>query len=197
MSTDFRYGLLGPIVVGTLSAMCVAEEKPAYVSPTFQDVVKRVEQRDPDSGAILKVKPHPDAPDGARFGLSFQISEVEPGVVIVTLSQPAMTRIVAEEYRLKADDAIRDELGKQKLMEQQKAEKHKAWEHAQRVKIEAVTGGRFHFGTSAEEVRKAMGTPTREEVWQKLGGLTLVYGDTTFTFDGGLTDVTVEGKPTH
>ena len=77
------------------------------MSPTFRDVLARVEQRDPDSGAILKVRPHPDAPGGPPSGLEFRIEEAERGVVIVTLSQPSMTRIVAEEYRLKVDDAMR------------------------------------------------------------------------------------------
>ena len=51
----------------------------------------------------------------------------------------------------------------------QTAEKHKRWEDVQRLKIDAVTGGRFHFGTSPEEVKKALGTPTSEDVGRKSG----------------------------
>jgi hypothetical protein len=189
MNSDLRRSLFGPVLVGTLSAMCFADEKPAYVSATFQDVVKRVDQRDSDSGAILKVKAHADAPQDAQFGLTFEMREEEPDIVIVSLVEPSMRRIVAEEYRIKADASIREELLKQKLYQAQQVEKHKEWENAQRLKIDEVTAGRFHFGSSAAEVKKALGPPSQEQVWQKAGGLTLVYGETSFVFDGGLVDV--------
>ena len=49
MSSNLRCALFGPVIVGTLSAMCCADEKPAYVSATFQEILKRVDQRDADS----------------------------------------------------------------------------------------------------------------------------------------------------
>jgi hypothetical protein len=103
MNPEMRRYMLGPVIVGTLSAICFADEKPAYVSATFQEVIKRVDQRDADSGAILKVKAHADAPQGAQFGLTFEMREDGPDIVIVSLVEPAMRRIVAEEYRIKAD----------------------------------------------------------------------------------------------
>jgi hypothetical protein len=196
MNPEMRRCLLGPVIVGTLSAICFADEKPAYVSATFQEVIKRVDQRDADSGAILKVKAHADAPQGAQFGLTFEMREDGPDIVIVSLVEPAMRRIVAEEYRIKADASVREELVKQKLYQLQQVEKRKEWEAARQLKIDVVTAGRFHFGSSPEEVKKALGSPSQEQIWQKAGGLTLVYGETSFLFDGGLVDVQVPEQPT-
>jgi len=189
MNLELHRCMLGPVIVGTLSAICFADEKPAYVSATFQDVIKRVDQRDADSGAILKVKAHPDAPEGAQFGLAFEMTEDGPDIVVVSLIEPSMRRIVAEEYRIMADASVREELVKQKLYQLQQAEKHRIWEAAQRLKIDEATAGRFHFGSSPEEVKKALGTPSQEQVWQKAGGMTLVYGEASFVFDGGLVDI--------
>jgi hypothetical protein len=196
MNPEMRRCLLGPVIVGTLSAICFADEKPAYVSATFQEVIKRVDQRDADSGAILKVTAHADAPQGAQFGLTFEMREDGPDIVIVSLVEPAMRRIVAEEYRIKADASVREELVKQKLYQLQQVEKRKEWEAAQQLKIDVATAGRFHFGSSPEEVKKALGSPSQEQIWQKAGGLTLVYGETSFLFDGGLVDVQVPEQPT-
>ena len=115
-------------------------------------------------------------------------------MVIVSLVEPSMLRIVAEQYRIKADANIRAELVNQKLYEMQRVEKHKEWEAAQRRKIDEVTAGRFRFGSSPEEVKKVLGPPSQEQIWQKAGGVTLVYGETSFEFDGGLVDVQIPEK---
>ena len=115
MNTEVRRAMLGPVIVGTLSAICFADEKPAYVSTTFQEILKRVDQRDAGSGAILKVKAHADAAPAAQFGLTFEMREDGPGIVIVSLIEPATRRIVAEEYRIKADASVREEMAKQEF----------------------------------------------------------------------------------
>jgi hypothetical protein len=187
--------LLSPVVVGTLSVMCAAADKPAApVSGTFQDVLKRVEGRDADSGAIMGVRPRADAPRYGKQTLKFSISQRNADEVVIVLSARTMTAEAYEQYVLKADEAMRAELAKQKLYEQQQAEKYKRWVEAQKLKIPAATGGRLQFGMGPDEIKKLLGSPAEEHIWQKAGGLTLVYRDMTLTFDGGLVDVTLPEK---
>lgn len=190
MGSPLNPYVLAPIVAGTLSALCIAEERPdPAASPTFQDVVRRVEARDPDSGAITDVRPRDDAPRYGGGRLNFAIQQRGEDEVIIVLTAHTMTADVFEQYRLKVDPALRAELARQKMYAQQQEQKHQAWVVAQRAKIPAVTGGRLQYGMSPDEVKKALGTPKAEHVWQKAGGLSLVYDDLTLTFDGGLTDV--------
>jgi len=190
MGSPLNPYVLAPIVAGTLSALCIADERPdPAASATFQDVVRRVEARDPDSGAILEVRARDDAPRYGGGGLNFAIQQRGKDEVVIVLSARTMTGDVYEQYLLKLDPALRAELARQKLFAEQQAQKHQAWVVAQRAKIPAVTGDRLQFGMSPDEVKKALGTPKAEHVWQKAGGLTLVYDDLTLTFDGGLTDV--------
>jgi len=188
--------LLSPVVVGTLSVMCAAAEQPAApVSATFQNVLRRVEQRDPDSGAIMEVRPRDDAPRYGNQTLKFAIQQQGDDEATVVLTAHTMTADVYEQYRLKLDAPMREELARQELYRQQQAEKHLRWVEAQKLKIPALTGGRLRFGMSPGEVKKLLGTPTGEHVWQKAGGLTLVYGGMSLTFDGGLTDVQLPENP--
>jgi hypothetical protein len=193
MASPFNPYVLTPIVVGTLSALCIAEERPdPSASATFQDVLRRVEVRDQDSGAILDVRARDDAP--RRVGnLQFAIRQRGDDEVIIVLTARSMTADVFEQYLLKIDPALRAELARQKTYAQQQEQKKRMWEEAQRVKVPAVTGGRLRFGMSPADVKNVLGTPKQENVWQKAGGLTLEYDDLTLTFDGGLVDVE---KPT-
>jgi len=182
--------LLSPIVVGTLSALCIADERPdPAASATFQDVVRRIEARDPDSGAILEVRARDDAPRFGGGGLNFAIRQKGDDEVVIVLSARSMTAEVYEQYLLKLDPALRAELARQKLFAEQQEQKHQAWVAGQRVKVPAMTGGRLQYGMRPDEVKKVLGTARAEHVWQKAGGLTLEYDGMTLTFDGGLTDV--------
>src|SRR4051794_38647327 len=189
MGSPLNPYVLAPIVAGTLSALCIAEERPdPAASATFQDVVRRVEARDPDSGAIVDVRARDDAP---RYGgnLNFAIQQRGEDEVVIVLTAHTMTADVFEQYRLKLDPALRAELARQKLFAQQQEQKRQAWVAGQRVKIPAATGGRLQLGMSPDEGKKAVGAPKAEHVWQKAGGRSLGYDDLTLRLEGGRTDV--------
>src|SRR5215204_6299919 len=124
MGSPLNPYILAPIVAGTLSALCIAEERPdPAASATFQDVVRRIEARDPDSGAILEVRARDDAPRFGGGGLNFAIRQKGDDEVIIVLTARSMTAEVYEQYLLKLDPALRAELARQKLFAQQQEQK--------------------------------------------------------------------------
>jgi hypothetical protein len=94
---------------------CGAAEGPKTVSPTFADLLTRVTRRDKETGAILEVRAKDDAPR-RNFGLTFSISEVPYAgeAVVVVAEELKAGDGVFEKYRLRIDDAIRQELDNQK-----------------------------------------------------------------------------------
>jgi hypothetical protein len=93
----------------------LANETQPYVSATFQDILRRVSSREPESKAILYVNAKLDAPHKGNFRFHIEEIKGENGNVSITLSQSSKVETrVYESYRLKADAAILQELANQK-----------------------------------------------------------------------------------
>src|SRR6185436_12353824 len=107
-----------------LAALLFGEEpKPATrPSATFQDVLRRVKDRDKDSGATLTVAPREDAPVQSVLQCAIR-QESRVGIEVI-LTWPGMRPTVVEQYLLKPDEQLTRELELQNLFQKQKAEKH-------------------------------------------------------------------------
>lgn len=168
-----------------------------YRSATFAEILSRVQWRDKETSAILRVKARPDA-GGHNHALDFTI-EVAPEdakLFTVALSGPLPMRkggsTAFEKYLLLADDAMRAELANQAKFAQLQAERKKKYESEQTAKIEELTKGALKFGMAFPAVKKLKGAPRQVvAVATQFGTMTWIYPDWTLRFAAGyLHDVT-------
>ncbi|MEW6359981.1 MAG: hypothetical protein AB1696_26830 [Planctomycetota bacterium] len=186
------------VIVG-LCGICAGAEETKSVSPTFQDILSRVTQRDKESGAILEVKPKPDAPPlriGSGLELSFQEgregNEVE---VVLTHRGWKLGDRVYETYRLKTDDAIRQEILNQKRYQERQAELETKRHEGQRKKIAELTHGKLIYGMTPAEVEAVKGKPDHQADAQAVGTFLWDYPDMGLFFTAGrLDDVKLKQK---
>jgi hypothetical protein len=103
-----RAKLCGVGLLTVLAWPAQAQEKPAaekFENPVFAAILGRVQERDGPSDAILKVAPLPGAPGDELLDFT-----IEGGWDVITLSRRVGEKaVVYEQYRLKGDDAMRNE----------------------------------------------------------------------------------------
>lgn len=150
------------LLLGLVNVSRAAEE-PKFVSTTFQDIQSRVTQRDGESGAILFVKAKVDAP--SEHLLNFSIEQHSYEAVIV-LSLKLLTDGVYEKYHLRLDDAMREEIQKQKRLKELQAERIAKSVVEQKKEITELSGGKLSYGMSYKQVVKAIGKPDKDDVDQ-------------------------------
>jgi hypothetical protein len=148
-------------------------EYSTFVNKTFQQIQKRAEKRDAETGAILTVAPSEDAPT-PRGSLVFNIAETpDAGVYVVTISQPLKSAHgIYEQYRLRADQALRQELQKQKRhreLEQQRLTQK------QKQNIAALSDDKLQHGMTEEQVIALWGKPQNIEHKQSVGAFIAIY----------------------
>jgi hypothetical protein len=133
----------------------------AYVSVTFQNILSRVVARDKETNAITKVAPKEDAPQN-QSDLDFSITQdTTREEVRVVVSEHTMIGRTYEQYLLRMDDAIREELKKANRLRAALARKENERIDQQNKKIGELTGGRLRYGMSQNEVEGAMGKPDK------------------------------------
>ena len=159
-----------------------AREDKAFVSATFQDILLRVSSRDGESGAILTVKAREDAPrPGIDLELVLQeVADTED--VIVTLRQHLMSGGLHEEYLLRKDDAIRDELRRRRSLAALEIERERRLTRKHAEEIPVLSGGRLEAGMTFAEVEARLGKPLATPPIQAAGTVVWVFGDKTLTF---------------
>ena len=175
----FRMSLA--IVLLGFAGSAQAAEESKFVSKTFQEIQRRVTRRDADCGAIVAVKVKEDAPQ-LSFGLNFSIKEDASDAVIVLSRTLKAGDGVYEQYRLRLDDALRQELLNQKRLKELGIERHKKVSEEQKKKISALSKGRLSYGMSLEEVAKLKGQPQKVESWQAAGAFRAIYPDMSLSF---------------
>jgi hypothetical protein len=172
-----RYVLIAAIVAG-LGAVGGAESKEtAFTSKTFQDILGRVMQRDKETGAILLVKPKEDAPPApwGLNGLSLSIAALDRNNVEIRIYYKGMGERTYELYLLKADDAIRVELGNQEKLAAVRERAHQKYVEEQTKRIAELTGGKLKYGMSRQQVEAVMGKPSEYKEAQAGGSFGLSY----------------------
>ena len=143
---------MNTVLSGALLACLVAGGPAGDAGPA-----KRKTQRDPESGAILSVKPKPDASAvGGDLLFRMEVGPHTAGVsgVVIKLVSPDGEKTVEERYVLLMDEAMSDELFKQIMKEIRAAEKLE--------KIHKLTDGKLkklRFGMSFAEVSAVLGEP--------------------------------------
>jgi hypothetical protein len=159
-----------------------AREDKAFVSATFQDILLRVSSRDGESGAILTVKAREDAP---RPGIDLELVLQEvPNTddVIVTLRQHLMSGGVHEEYLLRKDDAIRDELRRRRSLAALEIERARRLTQKHSEEIPVLSGGRLKAGMTFAQVEALTGKPLAMPPIQAAGTVVWVFADKILTF---------------
>jgi hypothetical protein len=164
-----------------------AAETGAYVSKTFQDLVGRVTVRDETTGAIRQVKAREDSPHHPRdLAFSMEWESSDDTVVVVSLTWRTRTgNHVDERYRLKIDDAIREE--RMRREHRRKVQEANDFKEAKRQKeaVEQLTGGRLWFRMRPEEVEAVKGEPIKiEHRGAAAGSFAWTYPDMVVTFSG-------------
>jgi len=159
-----------------------AQEVKKFVSATFQDILLRVLSRDGESGAILTVKAREDAP---RPGIDLELVLQEvPNTddVIVTLRQHLMSGGVHEEYLLRKDDALRDELRRRRSLAALEIERERRLTQKHSEEIPVLSGGRLKAGMTFAQVEALTGKPLAMPPIQAAGTVVWVFADKTLTF---------------
>lgn len=167
-----------------------AANKPKFVSATFQNILKRVSQRDKATDAILEVKGLDDS-SRRNAPLNFSMrKERDFDDVIIELSWGnKLNDGTYEKYRLTLDDAMTEDLAKQERhMEAVRARVKKDREETE-AEITKLTGGTLKLGNTAPEV-EAISKPLKvEKVLATWAGARLenwIYEDLTLYFSQGL-----------
>jgi hypothetical protein len=178
------------LLLGLACAVSAAKDAP-FVSKTFQEIQTRVESRDPESRAILQVKSKEDAPQ-FNGNLSFSIEkDVNADEVVIRLYRPFKRHLIYEEYHLRADDAIRQELANQARHVKVLSERAARDIEEQKKQIAQYSGGQLRYGMSPEEVVKIKGEPERVldfgmvAQMQPPGTFVALYADMALHFRGG------------
>jgi len=173
-----------------------AREGKAFVSATFQDILLRVSSRDGESGAILTVKAKEDAP---RPGIDLELVLQEvPNTddVIVTLRQHLMSGGVHEEYLLRKDDALRDELRRRRSLAALEIERERRLTQKHSEEIPVLSGGRLKAGMTFAQVEALTGKPLAMPPIQAAGTVVWVFADKTLTFKNErLAEMRLEKSP--
>ncbi|WP_437227433.1 hypothetical protein SH661x_000347 [Planctomicrobium sp. SH661] len=196
--------------------------EPAYVSRTFQDIQDRVITRDPETKAILRVRTAFDAP--AVTELSFKIIPIpadhlavyrgllgetkglieipHDGEAIVTLSrEDSPGKGIYEQYRLRLDDALREELKNQERYQQLRRERQIEGLKKITEDIERLSGGKLRYGMTVGEVEAIKGKPLKVNIWMQAGSFDLIYQDIQLNFHmsrlSHIRAVPVTPKPTE
>lgn len=161
-----------------LANFAQAADEPKFVSKTFLEIQSRVLRRDAESGAILQVKVKEDAPR-LSFGLDFTIDEIpndREAIVVLSRNLKAGDGVY-EKYRLRLDDALRQELKNQKRLKELEVERSAKNIEEQKKKITELSDGKLSYGMSLEEVVKVKGQPQKVRSWQAAGAFTAIYPD--------------------
>lgn len=136
-----------------------AEKK---VSQTFAEILTRVTERDPECGAILRVKPKADSPS-LHWDLLFSITEKHGGAQIVLSANDwghtLVDRGIYEIYVLSLDQSIREELNKQKRLQELIIEREAKAKKEAAEAIEKLTKGKLKVGMTQDEVIAIVGRP--------------------------------------
>ena len=173
-----------------------AQEVKKFVSATFQDILLRVLSRDGESGAILTVKAREDAP---RPGIDLELVLQEvPNTddVIVTLRQHLMSGGVHEEYLLRKDDALRDELRRRRSLAALEIERERRLTQKHSEEIPVLSGGRLKAGMTFAQVEALTGKPLAMPPIQAAGTVVWVFADKTLTFKNErLAEMRLEKSP--
>jgi len=173
-----------------------AQEVKKFVSATFQDILLRVSSRDGESGAILTVKASEDAP---RPGIDLEMLLQEvPNTddVMVTLRQHLMSGGVHEEYLLRKDDALRDELRRRRSLAALEIERERRLTQKHSEEIPVLSGGRLKAGMTFAQVEALTGKPLATPPIQAAGTVVWVFADKTLTFKNErLAEMRLEKSP--
>ena len=170
-----RYVLIAAIVAGLGAVGGAKPKEPAFTSKTFQDILGRVMQRDKETGAILRVKAKEDAPAPHPYGLEFTIRAEEKDVVSIVIDGGVMNNRTYERYLLKADDAIRKELGNQEKLAAVREKAHQKYVEEQTKQVPELTGGKLKYGMSRQQVEAVIGKPNEFKEGQAAGSFELSY----------------------
>jgi hypothetical protein len=170
-------------ILSAVLAICLipvpgkAADQTDYVSPTFQDILKRVTVRDKETRAILQVRRKEDT-RLISWDLSFSMREwPESGEATIELYVTYKDgNGIYEQYLLRIDKAIREELDNLKrFKEAQPARLAKEIEEKKK-RIQEVTKGKLTYGMTQEEVEKVLGKPSSRDVpHQEFGSFGLLY----------------------
>jgi hypothetical protein len=181
-----------------LSGLCFAaaarpqEDKP---SKTFAEILSRVSQRDPDSGAILRVRAREDSPSpSAELEISI-VKGLNRGEVLIELRTVTINLSVFEKYLLKEDAKMREEMDKMVLLRQQAIERHKQRSRSNAEQIGRLTGGKLKHGMTEKQVIQVLGKPEKTVTAMAAGNFTLWYATLYASFEGNrLAEVSLRPK---
>jgi hypothetical protein len=161
-----------------------AADKTPFVNTTFQDILQRVVGRDEGSGAILRVAAKPDSPRHPHsLKFSIERSRDLDEVVITLRWNSKVNDGIYEKYRLRVDDAIRDELAKHDERSSILLAKAEAYQQQQQRKFSSLTGGKLSYLQGQADVRKIFGEP--KQIRQYAGARVVIEGSCdSWIYDG-------------
>lgn len=140
-----------------------AQESDKYVSVTFQDILSRVVSRDKDSGAILIVKPKKDSSSKTVI-LSLSLTQgLEDETIVLLKYNNILNNGIYEKYRLRTDDAMREEMKRLERYQQALADKAKKREEQLALEITKKTSGILRYGMTVAEAEAIKGKPVSSE----------------------------------
>jgi hypothetical protein len=182
-----RYFVILGLILFSISTLVADTLTNDQSTGIFNDILRRIPRRDPESHAILKVRPRqgPGVPQDlwANFGIQELASSNE--VRITLWNEQKDSHVIWETYTLPIDDAIRKELDNQRRHKTIVAEREKRQAESSAKKIGELTGGKLKYGMTLQEVKAVMGEPTGPvHSAQLIGHFGVDYPDLSLTFQG-------------
>src|ERR1039458_6097061 len=176
--------ILGLILfsVSTLVADTLTNDQSTAI---FNEILRRIPRRDPESHAILQVRPRQGPGVPQDLWANFRIQELaSSNEVRITLWSAKMSSdVIWETHTLTIDDAIRKELENQRRHKTIVAEREKRQAESSAKRIDELTGGKLKYGMTLQEVKAVMGEPTYpRRLAQYAGHFRVDYPDVSLVF---------------
>ena len=188
----------------TLLALSFILESPAQtpntnpISPTLADFLRREGVRDPETGAILEVRPKvPRFSDNPPLDCSIRMTPPTNGVsqYEILLSTPQMTGTeIHERIVLDAEPSLLSEVSRQTKYRELAPVREARQREARTKRIAELTNRLLRYGMSKDEVVTAKGHAWKPgPPYQKAGASEMHYDDLTLLIDPVLVDACAAG----
>jgi hypothetical protein len=184
------YTIILALSIGSIPRSFAANDKGEMlkcIEATFEDIQKRVLEREERTNGILWVRPFGDEGDLIHKG-RFQIKPVDDTKVIVRIYLRGKGVVKCQECELLLNDEIKAEIARQEKLRELQLKDQKELNEQRAFEIQKLSGGKLKPGMQLEEIEKTLGRHYRCLTSQQF--ITMVYDDYTLVLGQGLESMT-------